>query len=257
MKTITGFKKIIIFEAKSNKGLAKSIISGVSQILENYPSVIVLEDDLITTPNFLDFINQALVFFESNSEIYSINGYSLEQKKINPDSNYLHYRSFPWGWATWKKSWDINFFDKEKIIQIINNSPNLLKEFKSANGNDVKSMLQKTLKGQLSSWYIRWVFSNYIKGNKSLFPALSKVENIGHSSQATHYSGGISAYKCDLDKSHLRKFDFSNTVDISNSGNDFLKFFSKRYKMYYRLKLMTRLDGVRMIINEIYHKLLR
>ena len=77
IKTIDGFKKITIFESKTNEGLAKSIINGVTKVVNEYGKVIVLEDDLLTTPNFLDFMNQALLFFELNLSIYSINGYSL------------------------------------------------------------------------------------------------------------------------------------------------------------------------------------
>jgi hypothetical protein len=257
LKTINGFKKITILESDTNKGLANSIITGVSQILETYSCVIVLEDDLVTTPNFLDFMNQALVFFELTPSIYSINGYSLEQKGIKLDSYYIHFRSFPWGWATWKNRWNLNYFDKKKINQIIQSSPELLYNFKSDNGNDVVKMLKKTLKGEISSWYIRWVFNNYISEKKSLFPAISKVKNIGYSNQATHYSGGISAYKTIMDKSFSRKFDFRKTIDITKDDQDFLIFFTKRYKIYYRLKLMTKISGIKLIINEITQKLFR
>ena len=257
IKTIDGFKKITIFESKTNEGLAKSIINGVTKVVNEYGKVIVLEDDLLTTPNFLDFMNQALLFFELNLSIYSINGYSLALKRIKLDSHYIHFRSFPWGWATWENRWNLNHFDKKKINQIIQKYPKLLYDFKSDNGNDVVKMLKRTLKGEISSWYIRWVFNNYLCGKKSLFPATSKVENIGYGPQATHYSGGILAYKTVTDKSYLRKFDFKKIVDISENSNDFLKFFSKRYKVYYRLKLMTKLSGLKLIINEISQRFYR
>ena len=63
---------------KINKGLAKSIIDGVSNMLNRYSRVIVLEDDLRTTPNFLDFMNQSLDFYENNRAIQSVSGYSLK-----------------------------------------------------------------------------------------------------------------------------------------------------------------------------------
>lgn len=257
IKTIKGFKKITIFESKTNEGLANSIISGVTEIINKYGKVIVLEDDLLTTPNFLDFMNQALLFFELNSSIYSINGYSLALKKIKLDFHYIHSRSFPWGWATWKNRWDINQFDKKKINQIIQKYPKLLNDFESDNGNDVVKMLKRTLTGEISSWYIRWIFNNYVSGKKSLFPVTSKVENIGSGPLATNYSGGVSAYKTINDKSYLRKFDFKKIVDISENDQDFLKFFTRRYKVYYRLKLMTKLSGLKLIVNEIFQRFYR
>ncbi len=77
LKSITGFKQITIFESKSNKGLANSIIDGVTLILQKYGKVIVLEDDLITTPNFLIFMNQSLNFYNNSSNVFSISEYII------------------------------------------------------------------------------------------------------------------------------------------------------------------------------------
>ena len=77
LKTITGFKNITIYESSKNKGLANSIIDGVTKIIETYGKIIVLEDDLVTSPNFLNFMNQALEFYHYNNRIYSVSGYTL------------------------------------------------------------------------------------------------------------------------------------------------------------------------------------
>ena len=83
IKSINGFRSITIIDSENNKGLAKSIIDGVTQIVEKYDKVIVLEDDLITSQNFLSFTNQALDFYEKNSNIFSISGYTLNLPSLS------------------------------------------------------------------------------------------------------------------------------------------------------------------------------
>ncbi len=78
LKTITGFKTITIHESPTNKGLANSIIGGVTDVIEQYGKVIVLEDDLIVSQNFLAFMNEALDFYEQNNEVFSVSGYGLK-----------------------------------------------------------------------------------------------------------------------------------------------------------------------------------
>ena len=108
LRSINGFKSVTIFESEENKGLAKSIISGVTQIIKKEGKVIVLEDDLITTPNFLDFMNQALDSFEYNDKVFSISGYTLNLPSLSQHNKdyYFAHRASSWGWATWTNRWE-------------------------------------------------------------------------------------------------------------------------------------------------------
>src|SRR5690606_5372017 len=101
LDTITGFKEIYVIKNSINKGLAKSITDGVSKVLDLFETVIVLEDDIITSPNFLDFMNQALFFYSGDKSIQTISGYT-PLVKLKED-NFKFDRPFPWGWATWKE----------------------------------------------------------------------------------------------------------------------------------------------------------
>jgi len=78
----TGLKKVSIVEAEKNKGLAKSIIGGVSEIIQRYGKVIVLEDDLNLSPYFLEYMNDALDYYKDDEEIWSISGYSFPMKSL-------------------------------------------------------------------------------------------------------------------------------------------------------------------------------
>ena len=103
---VSGFKKITKVYQDENIGLANSIIGGVSDVFNEYERVIVLEDDLETSPTFLRFMNQALDFY-SPEQVWSIGGYSprIQMPKDYKYDTYLAYRNCSWGSATWKQNW--------------------------------------------------------------------------------------------------------------------------------------------------------
>lgn len=257
LQTIKGFKKVTVYQSQTNKGLATSIIEGVSKLLKDYNSVVVMEDDLMTTRNFLNYMNNALDYFNQDKSIYTVSGYSPFIQDLDSATFYTHSRSFPWGWATWKEKWSEDFFDIDLIKKTISGKSNLLNEFNKNIGEDASEMLLKTIEGKISSWYIRWVFNNYLLGKKAIYPVLSKVENIGNSKEATHFTGGISAYQCVLDTKLETTFDFQKTTNLKNTDYRFLRYFSKKYKFIYRLKLLTSLSGILQIGQEVKFKFLK
>ena len=122
IKTIRGFKKITIIEQNKNKGLANSIIDGVNDIFNKYERVIVLEDDLVTSKYFLEYMNESLEVYNNRQDIWSIAGYSPNINIPNSYSEevYLTKRGCSWGWATWKNRWilnDWNIDDYDKFIK--------------------------------------------------------------------------------------------------------------------------------------------
>lgn len=252
IKSITGFKSIEVFESDENKGLANSIIQGVSKIIKKYGKIIVLEDDLITTPNFLNFMNQALAFYKKDVNIYTINGYSplIENIEEMNDKVYFHSRTCSWGWATWCDRWDENIFNKRQIKEYLEVNTGILEKFKKENGNDVERMLLGTLTGENDSWYIRWVFHNFLNNKQSVFPVLSKIVNIGFNVNATHCDG-ISAYVSRLDRYLDKTFNFENNISLNNNDYRFLRYFSKKYKFFFRIKLLRNSIGRRMLLEEL------
>ena len=207
LKTIKGFKSITIFESQTNKGLANSIISGVTQIIEEYGKIIVLEDDLITTPNFLDFMNQALKFYEYKP-IFSISGYSfdLPSLKSYPKDFYLGYRASSWGWATWKDQWKSVDWEVEGYEQF---SKSLKQQRRfMRGGSDMPRMLKNQMKGKIDSWAIRWCYDQFQKDLLTVFPSISKIRSIGFGENATHTKSTQRFYTT-LDKGLQRDFNFN------------------------------------------------
>lgn len=186
LKTITGFLSVEIFEAPVNKGLANSIISGVSEIVHKFGKVIVLEDDLITTPNFLDFMNQSLDFYVNSKNIFSISGYTMDLPSLkNYDKDFYYgYRASSWGWGTWKNKW-------EEIDWQMADYPTFKWDFLKQiqfmrGGSDLPYMLWKQMHGKIDSWAIRWCYNQFKNELLTVYPAKSKVINIGIGAAATH-----------------------------------------------------------------------
>ncbi|WP_243348784.1 glycosyltransferase family 2 protein [Parabacteroides sp. FAFU027] len=254
VRQISGFKSVTIFESEVNKGLAMSIIDGVSKIVVQYGKVIVLEDDLKTTPDFLDFMNQALAFYEAYPRVQTINGFSLALKEKSSDV-YFQRRPFPWGWATWKEYWNVDLFNKKELFDIINRDKSLLKSFKRECGADISKMLLESLGNKNDSWYVRWSFNHFLSDNYSVYPTYSLVQNIGYNETGTHCSGVnpyLSVQKEDI-KSIYSFIPFVNPSQ--NRTREFIFYFSKRHKIQIRIKLLISKNGRKTVLSEFLKKI--
>jgi hypothetical protein len=183
IKTISGFKKILLIKREENLGLANSIINGVTEILNHYSRIIVLEDDLVTSPYFLKFMNEALEFYKDKKKVMSISGYN-HPELIMPiphtykESIYFNYRNSSWGWATWNDRWDSVDWDVKDFENFINNKK-LKKKF-NRGGDDMAEMLQRQIAGKIDSWAIRFSYAHFKHDCLSVCPINSYIENIGH-----------------------------------------------------------------------------
>jgi hypothetical protein len=183
---IQGFKDISIDYRTKNWGLANSVISGVSEILAKYPAAIVLEDDMVFAPNFLNFMNDALHFYQNNSKIFSISGYTFPiQIPANyPHKVFINPRASSWGWGTWQDRWAKIDWQVSDYQSFINNKV-LLKQFNQG-GADLGLMLKKQQLGLIDSWAIRWTYTHFKNQAYCLYPTQSKINNIGMDDSGTH-----------------------------------------------------------------------
>lgn len=189
-KTISGFLKVTIIERDSNLGLAGSIIKGVSELTAQYGRVIVLEDDLVTSPFFLNFMNDGLSAYKDEDGVISICGYMYPVNKMYADSFFFRIPD-SWGWATWKRGWDLFEADGKKLYGTLK-ARKLFRSFNLNGSFDFIKMLQKQIKGKNDSWAVRWYASAFLNGKLSLYPRKSLVMNIGFDGSGRH--GGVNDY---------------------------------------------------------------
>ena len=200
-----GFASVTLRFSEQNKGLADSIISGVTEVLEGADAVIVLEDDLRVHPSFLSYMNAALQEYRDKPSVFSVCGYT---NRIRIPAGYpydAHFctRSSSWGWGTWKDRW-------EKVDWAPTRSE-LFRHwfgFRRWGGSDCSKMLLGCLRGRNHSWAIRFCFAEYLTGGLSLFPNRSLVDNSGSFSGDGTNCRKFSRFKFEWEPTERRRFRF-------------------------------------------------
>lgn len=234
----TGFKKVSIIEAEKNKGLAKSIIGGVSEIIQKYGKVIVLEDDLKLSPYFLEYMNDALEYYREDEKIWSISGYSFPMKSLKKYSHdiFYSYRGCSWGWATWADRWETVDWQVKEYEQFIND-PKWIEHF-NRGGVDLTNMLKMQMDGKIDSWAIRWCFSQSNQDMYTVYPRISYLENAGCDGSGIH-SSVYDEYYTDMSQC-VPKCKFE-TLKIEKK---IAKEFQMKYKDTIRKKIRRRLQKI-------------
>lgn len=235
IKSVTGFKSVTVIERDKNYGLAKSIITGVSQVINDFGRVIVLEDDLLTSQNFLNFMNKSLNQYKENENVWSVSGFCLEVKPkgsmaIDYDA-FFWGRAHSWGWATWEDRWasvDWNIDDWSEFKK----DREQISKFNQY-GSDLFNMLRKSMLGKINSWYIRFAYNQFKQNKLTVYPFTSKVINIGFMDSATH---------CDTYNRNKVTFDSSFKKEFS-LPTEFVIDQSIRKQLYKYKSLMHRATG--------------
>jgi hypothetical protein len=179
-----------IVESETNKGLANSIITGVSEIVNKYEKVIVLEDDIITSKFFLKYMNDALNVYANNEKVMHITGYMYPHKNNILEDTFFYPMPNPWGWATWSRAWKYYNNDSVYLYNYINQH-NLWKRFNSAGGDYLQSQLERNISGELNTWFVKWHAVNIIRSGLTLFPGKSLVRNVGFDGTGEHCGTSI------------------------------------------------------------------
>lgn len=186
IKDAGDFRSVSVTESPVNKGLAASVIAGVTQVINKYGRAIVVEDDCKVSPFFLGYMNQALDYYESNKKIGSIAGYTpmIDLPADYSKDVFAAYRSCSWTWATWKDRWeDVDW--ELKDIKDFYNSPKLISRLNS-NGSDRFMRLYRQTKGNGSSWSVRFG-AHLVKNNLlTVYPRYSYNSNIGCDESGVH-----------------------------------------------------------------------
>ncbi|MDE7402183.1 MAG: glycosyltransferase [Muribaculaceae bacterium] len=229
----SGFRNITVSASAKNKGLGPSLIAGITAVIEKYGKVIVIEDDLIVSPNFLAFINQGLQKYAGKKEVFSICGYTNRVKlpqnyKFNA---YFAPRSSSWGWATWADRWnqvDWELSDWGKVASTKS-------AFNRWGGSDCFGMLQGWKQGLNRSWAIRFCYAQFCTGTTSLFPVRSLVENDGFDGAGTNCKKW-SRFKYDMMESDKRDFNLPNQIkEIPALTRQALKYHSLPLRLYSKI----------------------
>lgn len=185
LSNFVGFKSLRVVASEQNKGLAASVIAGVSAMLKVNSRLIVLEDDLITMPGFIRYMNHYLDRYENEPRVASILGY-LKPIDEKVESPFFLRGTDCWGWGTWSRSWQLFNEDGQQLLDELSKDEQLQFKFEVDGTYPYMRQLKEQVRGEINSWAIRWGASVFLADKLSLYPPFSLVENIGLDGTGTH-----------------------------------------------------------------------
>lgn len=179
VKSKSWCKTITIYESDTNKGLAESIVSGVTQLVNEFGKIIVLEDDIVTAQGFLSYMNKALNLYKHDEEVMHIGSYIPYTNSISllPETFFSRFMSC-WGWATWQSAWSKANWDAEALYHQISD-PNIRYEFNLEGVLNYHEQLENNIIGNIKTWAIMWFTSIFLNKGLCLYPKVSLSDNIG------------------------------------------------------------------------------
>jgi GT2 family glycosyltransferase len=218
-------KDVIVIESDFNKGLAESIVSGVTEVLRIHGRAIVLEDDTVPSVGFLAYMNSALNLYQNDKEVMHVSAYLPHTTGSHhlPPTFLLRYMNC-WGWATWEQAWNKLILDSNKLFENLIKRPDL-NEFELGGRLKILSHLEKNVTGEMNTWAIKWHTSIFLNNGLCLFPSQSLITQIGFDGSGTH---------CDKSNAELFEVEISKEVEVkrvriaeSRIGKDYIYRFFK------------------------------
>lgn len=189
IRAITGFRSITIVERKKNWGLANNIIDGVTSVVNKHSRIIVLEDDLVVSQRFLEYMNAALLHYECDPKAFSIGAYNFPEKAMPIPSDYqwdtyASVRCCSWGWATWIDRWERVDWSMDYYEAFMRDRD--AQESFNRGGPDMTQMLKMQHDRRIDSWAIRFCYAHHVNQAHCIYPVKTLVMNIGQDNSGTH-----------------------------------------------------------------------
>ena len=224
IRSIQGFKKITITERAENWGLARSIIDGVTIQINRYGRVIVLEDDLVVAPHFLQFMNDALETYRDEERVGHIQACDFTHDPSLPDTFLIKWTG-SWGWGTWDRAWKhFNADGKALLTELESRKLTYTFDFNGKYG--YTRMLRRQIEGKNNSWAIRWNASLFLKGILSLNVGKSLVQNEGFDGSGTNCGGG-GLYASELYMERLPVKKISPIEENIQARNAYVRYYAR------------------------------
>jgi len=184
-RSISGFRTVTIVERESGFGLDRAVIAGVTELIDRYGEVIVLEDDVLTSPFFLKYMNDALELYKDWPAVMHVGAYMFPIEADDLPETFFFRGSFIWGWGTWKRAWDCLNPDLQQPIPALDSD--MIYRFDMDGTFDYWKMLQEQRKKNgYNTWDILWYLTVFLRNGKCLAPSHSLTNNIGRDGSGSH-----------------------------------------------------------------------
>lgn len=183
-------KNVKLVAGEKNKGLNDAFFDGITEVMNEYGKAIILEEDIVVSPHFLDYMNDALNMYEHEKKVFQITGYIFNMKTQHLPSTYFMTHPFTWGWATWKDRWEKLIPDAKELMQVLVDNNHYKRLTFNGSELDFWEQMQANAEGRMNTWDIKWFCSVVANEGLCLFPQFSLVKNIGFDGSGAHFQNG-------------------------------------------------------------------
>jgi len=206
IKSIDGFRKVIIILREKNFGLASNMVSSVTEVLKKHGRAIILEDDDVPSRYFLDYMNKALTIYEYNQNVMSITGYMFPISSVGLEQTLFGRLPASWGWATWSRAW--KYFDHDRNAAKLMNkfSPKMKKSLNFDNAAYFWGQLKGNKQNKIDTWGVFWYVTVFMNKGLTLYPSKSLINNVGNDGSGEH-CGGTDVYNVALSDEKIEYFE--------------------------------------------------
>ena len=237
----TGFKSLTVVERPKNIGLRANIVGAVTEIVNRYGRIITLEDDIITSPGFLRFMNDALEFYKDEERVMHVSAYFYKNNKTLPETFFYQVPYPGGGWGTWARAWKYYSDDTESLYKYWSSRWD---DFNIFGGTSLQQQLEDNYTGKLNTWFIKWYAVMRQKNGLSLFPKKSFTTNIGFDGSGSNCSVSNKFY---IETNQLQQYVTVAKIplEVNNKAFKIAKVFksghwySKRNLKAYLKKMMS------------------
>ena len=230
---IRGFGSVHIVEQVENLGLARSIIEGVTSIINRYGRVIVLEDDLVVSPYFLRFMNDALETYKDEPRVGHIQACDFIRSSELPDTFLIKWTG-SWGWATWQRAWKMFNPNGQELLDRLRERK-LTRQFDFNGKYGFTRMLRQQVEGKNNSWAIRWNATLFLADVLSLNVGRSLVSNEGLDGSGTH-SVSLDPYRSVLSMSPIEVKPISPIVENMEARKAYERYYGRTNSKWAKAK---------------------
>lgn len=225
IRNVDGFKPVEVIERETNYGLANSVIDGVTRLINQYGKVIVLEDDVITSPHTLQYFNDGLRKYEHEDRVMHITAFMYALKENNLPESFLLRIASSQAWATWDRAW--KHFEPDIDVLMSKFDRQSKHAFEVEGAMNFWKHMQHFKDGKNNSWAIRWYASVFLNNGLSLNPKISMIDNIGHDGSGVHSAVG-EIYRSPINPNRITSFP--DVIEEDKEAFAVLKDFLKHRK---------------------------
>lgn len=230
------FDRIHLTIRPYNYGLSRNIIEGLNAIFARYPKAIILEDDILTSPAFLDYMNTSLARYERESKVWSINAWALPLDYTNVGESFFSREINCWGWGIWRDRWQ--HYKKDPAYFLKNFSKQERKAFNLDNTIDYFAQITLNAKGKINTWFIFNYATAFKRKALALCPSISYVRNIGFDDSGIHCNKSQESFFSTALLNNKTTITYPESICENTQALELTK---QAYREFYSTRLLMRL----------------